>query len=55
MNLEVHSEVAGVAEGLATVFTLMRLHPHMPHKVHVELSGSDECPGTHAAFEFPLP
>lgn len=45
-----HPEVAGVAEGLTAVFTLVRLHPHVPHKVHIELSDCDEGPRTHAAF-----
>lgn len=55
MNLEVHPEVAGITEGLTAVFTLVRFHPHVPHEVHIELSGCDKSPGTHAAFEFLLP
>lgn len=55
MNLEVHPEVAGIAEGLTAVFTLVRFHPHVPHEVHVELGGCDKSPGTHAALEFLLP
>lgn len=55
MNLEVHPEVTGVAEGLAAVFTLVRLHPHVAHEVHVELGAGDEGPGTHAALELLLP
>lgn len=50
MNLEVHPEVTGIAEGLTAVVTLVRLHPHVPHEVHIELSDGDECPRTHAAF-----
>lgn len=50
MNLEVHPEVAGITEGLTAVLTLVRLHPHVPHEVHIELSDRDERPGTHAAF-----
>lgn len=50
MNFEVHPEVAGITEGLTAVFTLVRFHPYVPHKVHVELSDCDECPRTHAAF-----
>lgn len=50
MNLQVHPEVAGITEGLTAVLTLVRLHPHVPHEVHIELSDCDECPGTHAAF-----
>lgn len=50
MNLDVHPEVAGIAEGLTAVFTLVRLHPHVPQEVHIELSDCDECPGAHAAF-----
>lgn len=50
VNLDVHPEVAGITEGLTAVLTLVRLHPHVPHEVHVELSDCDECPGTHAAF-----
>ena len=42
MNLEVHPEVAGVTKSLAAVFTLVRLHSHMPHEVHVKLSGCAE-------------
>lgn len=37
-----HPEVAGVAERLAAVFTLVRLHPHVSHEVHIELGGGDE-------------
>lgn len=55
MNLEVHPEVAGVAEGLTAEFTLVRFHPHVPHEVHIQLSGCDESPGAHAALEFLLP
>lgn len=55
VDLEVHPEVAGVTESLAAVFTLVRLHAHVPHEVHIELSGRDESPGAHAAFEFLLP
>lgn len=55
VNLEVHPEVAGIAEGLTTVFTLVRFHPHVPHEVHIEFSGCDKSPGTHAALEFLLP
>lgn len=55
MNLEVHPEVAGIAEGLTAVFTFVRFHPHVPHEVHIELSGCDKSPGTHAALEFLLP
>ena len=55
MNLEVHPEVAGVAEGLTAELTLVRFHPHVPHEVHIELRGCDESPGAHAAFEFLLP
>lgn len=50
VNLDVHPEVAGITEGLTAVLTLVRLHPHVSHEVHVELSDCDECPGTHAAF-----
>lgn len=50
MDLDVHPEVAGITEGLTAVLTLVRLHPHVPHEVHIELSDCDECPGTHAAF-----
>lgn len=55
MNLEVHPEVAGIAEGLTAVFTLVRFHPNVPHEVHIELSGCDKRPGAHAALEFLLP
>lgn len=55
VNLEVHPEVAGIAEGLTAVFTLVRFHPHVPHEVHVELGGCDKSAGTHAALEFLLP
>ena len=55
VNLEVHPEVAGITEGLAAVLTLVRLHPYMPHEVHIELSGCYESPGPHAALEFRLP
>lgn len=55
MNLEVHPEVAGIAEGLAAVFTLVGFHSHMPHEVHIELSGSYKTPGAHAALIFLLP
>lgn len=55
MNLKVHPEVAGIAERLAAVLALMRLHPYMPHEMHVELSGSDESPRAHAALELLLP
>lgn len=55
MNLEVHPEVAGIAEGLAAVFTLVGFHSHMSHEVHIELCGSYETPGTHAALIFLLP
>lgn len=55
VNLEVHPEVAGIAEGLAAVFTLVGFHSYVPHEVHIELSGSYESPGTHAALEFLLP
>lgn len=55
MNLEVHPEVAWIAEGLAAVFTLVRFHPHVPHEVHIELSGCNESTGAHAALEFLLP
>lgn len=55
MNLQVHPEVAGVAEGFATVLALVRFHPHMAHEVHLEFSGCNERPSTHAAFEFLLP
>ena len=54
VNLEMHPEVAGITECLAAVFTLVRLHPHMPHKVNIELCGCDKCPGTHAALELLL-
>lgn len=54
VNLEVHPEVAGVAEGLAAVFTLMRFHPNVPHEVHIELSGRNKSSGTHAALELLL-
>lgn len=54
VNLEVHPEVAGIAEGLTAVLTLVRFHPHVPHEVHIELSGRDKSPGTHAALEFLL-
>lgn len=54
VNLEMHPEVARITEGLAAVFTLVRLHPHMPHKVHIELRGCNKCPGTHAALELLL-
>lgn len=54
MNLEVHPEVTGVAEGLTAIFTLVRFHPHMPHEVHIEFSGCDKGPGTHAALELLL-
>lgn len=55
VNLEVHPEVAGITEGLAAVLTFMRFHPHMPHEVHIQFSGCDESPRTHAAFELLLP
>lgn len=55
MNLEVHPEVAGVAEGLTAVFTLVRFHPYVPHEMHVELGGCDKSPGTHATLVFLLP
>lgn len=55
MNLEVHPEVAGVAEGLTAVLALVRFQAHMSHEVHIELSGCNESPGTHAALEFLLP
>lgn len=55
MNLQVHPEVAGVTEGFATVLALVRFHTHMAHEVHLEFSGCNERPGTHAAFEFLLP
>lgn len=54
VNLEVHPEVAGITEGLTAVFTLVRFHPHMPHEVHIEFSGCDKGPGTHAALELLL-
>lgn len=44
VNLEVHPEVAGITKSLAAVFTLVRLHPHMPHEVHIKLSGRNEGP-----------
>lgn len=50
-----HPQVAGVAEGLAAVVTLVRFHPDVTHEVHVELRGRDESPGTHAAVMFLLP
>lgn len=55
VNLEVLPEVAGIAEGLTAVITLVRFHAHVPHEVHVEPGGCDESPGTHAALEFLLP
>lgn len=55
MDLEVHPKVAGIAEGLAAVFTLVGFHSHMSHKVQVELSGSDKGLGAHATLEFLLP
>lgn len=54
MNLQVHPEVAGIAEGLAAVLALMRLHPNVTHEVHVELGGRDKGPGAHAALELLL-
>lgn len=55
VDLEVHPKVAGIAEGLAAVFTLVGFHSHMSHKVQVELSGSDKGLGAHATLEFLLP
>lgn len=55
MDLQVHPQVAGVTEGLAAVFTLVRFHPDVTHEVHVELRGRDESPRTHAALMFLLP
>lgn len=55
MDLQVHPQVAGVAEGLAAVLTLVRLHPDVTHEVHVELRGRDEGPGAHAALMLLLP
>ena len=55
VNLEVHPEVAGIAEGLTAVLTLVRFHPYVPHEVHVELGGCDESPGAHVTLEFLLP
>lgn len=49
--LEVHPEIARITKGLTAVFTLMRLHPHVSHKVHIEFSGRYEGPGAHAALE----
>lgn len=51
MNFQVHPEVAGIAEGLAAVLALVRLHPNVTHEVHVELGGRDKGPGAHAALE----
>lgn len=42
VNLEVHPEVARIAEGLTAVFTLVGFHPHMPHEVNIELSRRNE-------------
>lgn len=50
-----HPKVAGITEGLTAIFTLVRFHPHMPHEVHIELSGCNESPRTHAALEFLFP
>lgn len=55
MNLEVHPEVAGITEGFAAVFTLVRFHPYVPHEVHIELRGCNESPGTHVTLELLLP
>lgn len=55
MNLEVHPEVAGIAERLAAVLALVWLHPYVPHEVHVQLGGSDESPRAHAALVLLLP
>lgn len=55
VDFEVRPEVAGVAEGLAAVFTLVRLHPHVSHEVHIEFGGGSEGAGTHAALELLLP
>lgn len=50
-----HPQVAGVAEGLAAVLTLVRFHPDVTHEVNVELGGRDEGPGAHAALVLLLP
>lgn len=50
-----HPQVAGVAEGLAAVFTLVRFHADVTHEVNVELGGGDESPGAHAALVLLLP
>lgn len=55
VDLEVHPEVAGVAESLTAVFTLVRFHSNVSHEVHVELCGCDKGPGAHAALELLLP
>lgn len=55
MYFEVHPEVAGITEGLAAVFALVRLHANVAHEVHVELGGRDERPRAHAALEFLFP
>lgn len=55
VNLEMHPEVTGVAEGFAAVFTLVRFHSNVSHEVHVELRGCDECLGAHAALKLLLP
>lgn len=51
VNLQVHSKVAWITKGLTAVFTLMRFHPHVPHKVHIEFSSGYKCPGAHVAHE----
>ena len=42
VDLEVCAQVAGVAEGLAAVFTLVSLHPHVAHEMHLELGAGGE-------------
>lgn len=54
VDTEMHAQVTRVAEGLAAVFTLVWLHPHMTHEMDVELSGGGEGSGTHAALKSSL-
>lgn len=54
VDLEVCAQVAGVAEGLAAVFTLVSLHPHVAHEMHLELGAGGEG-SCSAALELPGP
>lgn len=54
MYLEVGAQVAGIAESLTAEVTLVGLHPHVTHEVHMKFGRRDESLRAHGALPLPF-